>query len=77
MTTVKIHPAFSVFHPETNRFFYGATAYEALVAAKAELGPLTVVNGRLINAIGWTDPIFSDSPEFVARIVRITDGTLV
>lgn len=77
---VRIAPAFVVVPqgPQAPAsVYFGMTAREALNCAKYSLGPLTVVNGSLIGAIGWQTAIFPDSPELAQRVAAITDGTVL
>lgn len=84
---VRVEPYFAVRvlddPSHAHQTFLGKTAREALGLAKRNLiskdssDRMLVVNGKLIEAIGWAAPIYPDDSDLLERVLHITGGILL
>lgn len=84
---VRVEPYFAVRvlddPAHAHETFLGPTARHALGKAKLSLvrkgsdDRLLVVNGRLIEAIGWGAPTYPDDSDLLEEVLRITGGILL
>lgn len=84
---VRVEPYFAVRviddPAHAHQTFLGKTAREALSHAKRNLitkgspDQLLVVNGKLIEAIGWAAPLYPDDSDLLERVLHITGGILL
>lgn len=77
---VRVIPYFAVedFEAPGTILATGATAREALTAAKAALKlRLLVANGRLVEATSWDAPTYPDDDNLLQRVLSQTGGVLI
>ncbi len=84
---LRVEPYFAVSRVDGPQHmkWLGATAREALQRAKNDLVhknkfqdvSLLVVNGRVIEAISWSAPMYPDDADLLDRVLQLTGGILL